>query len=83
MENPTMTDYIQMISQLCDQFEHQQALSSSRGHPLTYTQKVLLVFFLVMQFRRIARFKAQWRWLTTHPQDAKAIGFQRVPHRTT
>jgi hypothetical protein len=72
-----------MISQLCNQFEQQQALSPGRGHPLTYTQKVLLVFFLVMQCRRITRFKAQWRWLTTHPQDAKAIGFQSLPHRTT
>lgn len=82
MEEPTFLDYIQMISRLCNQFE-QQPMSTRRGHPLTYGQKVLLVFFLLMQIRRIFRFKAQWRWLTTHPQEAQAIGFQRVPHRTT
>lgn len=83
METPTMTDYIQMISKLFDQFEQQQARSSPRGHPFTYAQKMLLVFFLLMQCRRIFRGKAQWRWLTTHPQAAQTIGFQRVPHRTT
>lgn len=83
MEKPARKDYIKMIYTLFDQFEQQQTTSSRRGRPFTYAQKVLLVFFIIMQFHRIFRFKAQWRWLKTHPQEAQEIGFQGTPHRTT
>jgi hypothetical protein len=36
-----------------------------------------------MLLRRITEFKAQHRWLTTHPADAQQLGFTAIPHRTT
>jgi hypothetical protein len=41
------------------------------------------MFIIVMQFRRIYRFKTQWRWLTTHPQMLSLLGWDTVPHRKT
>jgi hypothetical protein len=46
-------------------------------------QKLLIVFFIIMHFRRIFRFKAQRRWLENHPKLAEKIGFEDTPHRTT
>jgi hypothetical protein len=36
-----------------------------------------------MIMRRITTFKAQQRWLTSHPAMAWEWGFTRIPHRTT
>jgi hypothetical protein len=80
-----MADYVQLICTLFDKFEqyqHQQQ-GNKMGKPYTYSQKVLLIFFLVMQFRRIFKFKAQRRWLEKHPDLRAMLGFERIPHRTT
>jgi hypothetical protein len=36
-----------------------------------------------MQFRQIYAFKAQWRWLTKHPEMLELLGWAKPPHRTT
>ncbi|MGH2543654.1 MAG: hypothetical protein ACRDIB_12685 [Ardenticatenaceae bacterium] len=43
----------------------------------------MFLFYLVMQFRRISAFKAQRRWLATHPRMRRRLGFHTVLHRTT
>ena len=41
---------------------------------------VFIVFFMIMQFRRIYHFKTQWRWLKTHPEMLSSLEWERVPH---
>ena len=36
-----------------------------------------------MQCKRIYKFKAQWRWLRTHPDDRPHFGLEPMPVRTT
>jgi hypothetical protein len=38
---------------------------------------------MLMQFRRIFKFKTQWRWLQEHPEWWALFGFEQLPHRTT
>lgn len=85
MDIPTLTDYVKLIFTLFDEFEQARtrAKPPKRGHPLTYTEKTFLVFFMLMQFRHIYAFKAQWRWLHSHPDLLKVLGWENVPHRKT
>ena len=55
------------LSSLQDRIEKQgikQAKSS------TYCTRSFIIFFIIMQFRGIYAFKAQWRWLT-HVANAR------------
>lgn len=85
MQPPTMTDYVELICTLFDKFEQYQREQQSckMGKPFSYSQKVMLIFFLVMQFRRIFKFKAQRRWLEKHAELRTVLGFNSIPHRTT
>ncbi len=83
MEAPTRADYVRVYCTLFDCFEQAQPSASRRGRPVTYAQRLLIVFFTCMLLRRITEFKAQHRWLTTHPDDAQQLGFATIPHRTT
>ena len=83
MLKPAFADYVQLIYALFDKFEQEHKTSSHRGHPFTYAQKLLIVFFTIMHFRRILRFKTQRRWLENHQKLAEEIGFEDTPHRTT
>lgn len=85
MKHPTMADYVEIICTLYDKFEQYQRTqtSSKLGKPFSYSEKVMIIFFMVMQFRRIFKFKAQRRWLEKHPDLRKALGFNSIPHRTT
>jgi hypothetical protein len=49
----------------------------------TYSHPMLIVFFVLMQSRRIFRFKAQRRWLEEHPDMVKQLGWSTIPHRIT
>jgi hypothetical protein len=84
MENPTLTDYVSIICTLFERFEQerQQKHGPKRGRPLTYTEESFLIFFLLMQFRRIYQFKSQRRWLENHPDILTDLGWKTVPHRT-
>lgn len=83
MAKPTLTDYVQLIFTLFDMFAQQQNQQLKRGRPFTFTEKAMTALFTLFQFRRIYRFKAQWRWLTGHPEMLPLLGLERVPHRTT
>jgi hypothetical protein len=83
MEVPTRTDYIDVYFTLFAQFEQAHAPVAGRGRPLTYAQRVLIVVFTLMLIRRITEFKAQRRWLETHPVEAAQLGLHKLPHRTT
>jgi hypothetical protein len=83
MDQPTFTDYVALIYNLFDEFVQQSDACTKRGRPYVYGNQVLIVFFMVMQYRRIFEFKAQRRWLETHLTEREQMGFATIPHRTT
>ena len=82
MEKPTLTDYIELIYTLFDRFIQETDGEIENGH-YDYKHKWLIVFFMMMHFRRIFQFKTQHRWLETHPDVMEQMGMPGVPHRTT
>lgn len=84
MEKPTFIDYVTLIFNLFERFiqEHQTELKwySER---YWYEHKTLIVFFMMMQQRRIVKFKAMWRWLKAHALEREMLGFEGIPHRIT
>ena len=83
MARPAFANYVDLIFTLFALFLQQQPVRPHRGHPFEYPHSTFIVFFAIMQLRRITRFKAQHRWRLTHPDGGQVIGFDRVPHRTT
>ena len=83
MVKPTFTAYVNLLFTLFEHFWQHHAARPHQGHPFVYEHKALIVFFIVMQQRRIFRFKAQRRWLKLHPERRQVLGLDEVPHRTT
>ncbi|HSH81579.1 MAG TPA: transposase [Herpetosiphonaceae bacterium] len=83
MQAPSRTDYIHSYFTLFDRFQQQHPSAAERGRPVTYTHRLLIIFFTWMLVRRITDFKTQRRWLETHPSEAAELGFPSLPHRTT
>jgi hypothetical protein len=83
MVTPTLADYVDLLFTLVERFWQHHAARPHRGHPFVYEHKALIVFFFMMQQRRIFRFKAQRRWLQRHCEMLKVFGLDTVPHRTT
>ncbi len=80
MQAPSRADYVRFYFTLFDRFEQAHPAASHRGRPLTYAQRLMIVFFTCMLLRRISEFKAQQRWLSTHLDDAQQLGFTAIPH---
>ena len=85
MNIPLLKDYVQTLYVLFDEFEQERCASqdAKRGRGFTYPEKTFIVFFLLMQFRRIYYFKSQVRWLSQHPEMLVLLGWEDVPHRKT
>ncbi len=83
MVKPTFADYVKLLYTLFDEFVQAQTSDAHRGHPFVYQHKDLIVFFVIMQCKRIFKFKTQRRWLETHPDEHQAIGLKSLPVRTT
>lgn len=83
MEAPSQADYVRVYFTLFERFEQEQGSTVHYGHPFEYAAKSMLVFFTVMMVRRITAFKTQRRWLENHSDEAKQLGFERAPDRTT
>jgi len=83
MVNPTFADYVDLLFNLFERFWQHDSARPHRGHPFVYEQKALIVFFLLMQQRRLFRFKAQRRWLVHHPEMRPVLRLDGVPDRTT
>lgn len=81
MNNPKLTDYVHILCTLFERF--MQAYPSNESHLYTYENQRMIVLFVILQFRRIWRFKAQRRWLEEHPEMLAQLGWQQAPHRTT
>lgn len=83
MDTPSLTDYVRLLYRLFNRFAQAQAKPPKQGRPFTYAERGLIVFFIMMQLKRNYHFKAQHRWLKTHPAMRRRFGFKSVPHRTT
>jgi hypothetical protein len=83
MAKPDFTNYVHLIMRLFRSFEQARAVENARGHPHDFRQASLVVFFMMMQCRRIFHFQAQVRWLNQHPLYLCPLELARVPHRTT
>lgn len=83
MERPTLTDYADLIITLFDQFIQTNPVVLRYQNLCTYKYRQMVLFFMLMQFRRIYEFKAQRRWLEAHPEIRAALNLETVPHRTT
>jgi hypothetical protein len=81
--SPTFDDYAQTIRSLFHRYQQDSLSRKGRGRMFTYTQITLILFFTIMIFRRITKFKTQRRWLENHPKEAESLGFPGTPHRTT
>jgi hypothetical protein len=83
-EVPSLTDYVSLIITLFALFkQYRREQGAKPGRPFTYTEEMFIIFFMLMQFRPIYAFKAQWRWLTKHSEILEMLGWAKVPHRTT
>lgn len=82
---PTLTDYANLIITLFGLFKQYRDEQSGKkqGRPFTYTEEAFIIFFMLMQFRRVHANKAKWRWLNRHPEIVDLLGWSKVPHRTT
>lgn len=80
---PSQADYIQLYFTLFKLFAQRRRRETHLGRPYTYAEASLIVFFTMMIIRQVPEFKAQRRWLETHPQERAALGFEHLPHRTT
>lgn len=78
MVKPTFTNYVNLLFTLFEHFWQHHAARPHSGHPLVYEHKALIVFFSVMQQRRIFRFNAQRRWLKRHPEMRQVLGLDEV-----
>lgn len=84
-ETPMLADYVSLIITLFELFKQYRNEHSGpkRGRPFTYAEEMFIVFFMLMQFRRIHAHKAKWRWLTKHPEMLEVLSWEQVPDRTT
>ena len=81
MDKPTLTDYVNVICTLFNEFVQVEPAYESKLY--TYSQRMMIVFFVLMQYRRIHRFKTQRRWLEQHPEMVKVLRWSTIPHRIT
>lgn len=83
MQAPTRADYVRTYFTLFEYFQQEKGQVIHYGHPFEYVDQVLIVFFTMMNIRRITAFKAQHRWLMHHLHIATVLGFEQIPVRTT
>lgn len=83
MTTPTFDDYTNTISTLFDQFQQTQPVELANQNLKTFCDRSLLLFFMLMQFRRIVGFKTQHAWLTVSPDRYQQFGWSKAPDRTT
>ena len=84
MKQPEFADYVNLINNLFDRFIQEKGAELGwYSEKFTYNHKNMIVFMMLMQSRRISKFKTQWRWLECHPIQRQQLGFAQVPHRTT
>lgn len=84
-QTPQLTDYVAIIIELFDRFrqERNARAGAKLGRPFTFSEESFVIFFMLMQYRRISASKSQWRWLRKHPEFVEMLGWEQIPHVTT
>jgi len=80
---PTFNDYVALIYNRFEAFVQSSGEVSKLGKPYVYQNQSMMVFFMWMQFKKMYKFKTQWRWLKQHPESLSVLSWQTVPHRST
>lgn len=80
---PTFNDYVALIYNRFEAFVQSSSEVVKLGTPYTYENQSMIMFFMWMQFKKIYRFKTQWRWLTKHHEALSILKWKAVPHRVT
>lgn len=83
MGQPTLIDYAHLIITLFDKFVQTNPVLLRYQNLCSYKYREMIIFFMLMQFRRTYEFKAQHRWLQAHPEIQALLHFETVPDRTT
>jgi hypothetical protein len=83
MDKPTLADYARLISTLFAKFQQTNAVELKYENLHTFENRSLILFFMLMQFRRITAFKSQQRWLRNHPEMVEFLGLESAPSRWT
>ena len=83
MKAPTRGDYVSLYFTMFQRFQQEQKEVVHSGRPYDYSASLLIVFFTLLMVRRITAFKAQHRWLENHSEEARELGFESLPDRTT
>ena len=84
-KSPQLTDYVRLIIELFDRFRQERSASADAklGRPFTFSEDSFVIFFMLMQYRRIHACKSQWRWLHKQPEVVEMLGWEQIPHCTT
>jgi len=84
-KSPQLTDYVRLIIELFDRFRQERSASADAklGRPFTFSEDSFVIFFMLMQYRRIHAGKSQWRWLHKQPEVVEMLGWAQIPHCTT
>ena len=82
---PDQRYYITFFSKLYKEFESVSNSTESlcKGRPQVYADSSLIVFFAIMMFKNINRFKAQYTFLSTHPKWVSMLKLNSTPSRPT
>ena len=77
--------FIGLYRQLFELYNDSKGKSQpKRGRPTSYSDRDLIIFFTVMQVKRIFCFKSQYKWLLMHVNERKKFRFEElIPHRAT
>ncbi|MDJ0756548.1 MAG: hypothetical protein QNJ45_23645 [Ardenticatenaceae bacterium] len=82
MDQPTLIDYAPLIMTLFDELDQTNPVVLKYQNLCTYKYLEMIIFFILMQFRRIYEIKAQNRRLQAHPEIRAWLNFAMVPDRT-
>ena len=84
-ELPQLTDYVHLIIELFGRFRQERSgrAGAKLGRPFRYSEESFVIFFMLMQYRRIYASKSQWRWLHKRPEVVEMLGWEQIPHCTT
>lgn len=80
---PTFNDYVTLIYNRFEAFVQSSSEVAQLGKPYVYQNESMIVFFMWMQFKKVYKFKTQWRWLKQHPESLSVLDWKAVPHRST
>ena len=81
-QNPNQEDYITFLFRLLDKFDSQEKpknVGQTLGHPYVYKNRSLICFFAIIILKRCFAFKAMYRWLSIHHEEARKLGFSSIP----